>query len=586
MLPAAANATMLLPIRSVGTSTKMTEPSHDTSRTQAAGTPQVTATAPLADPRTGPGPSAGSSHAGQPSVADAAPSLPPISREHTELEILHRISRAMAHQHDVSALLEEVLDILENEMGLSRGTLTLRRPGSDVFAIEASRGLTPDERKRGQYRLGEGVTGRVAKEGTPALVPDIAQDPEFLNRTKSRRAQPVAFLCVPILYQKAVIGTMSIDRPVAPMEELQHDLKFLELVADILAEGVARIREEIEEKESLRAENVRLRQQLGGQYHPNNLIGNCGSMRQVYEQIAQVADSVATVLVRGESGTGKELVARAIHFSSPRRNNPFVSVNCAALSESLIESELFGHEKGAFTGAVQQRKGRFELANGGTLFLDEIGDISPSVQVRLLRVLQERAFERVGSEKTIQVNVRIIAATSRNLEEAMQQGRFREDLYYRLNIFPIYLPPLRERRPDIMLLADHFAQKYGDLYGKPIKRISTAAINMMMAYHWPGNVRELENGIESAVLRSTDGVIHGWTLPPSLQTGDQTNTAVLPAEGASLEGMVAAYEREIILDALKKHRGIAAAAARELQTTQRIINYRIKHLGIDPRNYR
>jgi Nif-specific regulatory protein len=525
--------------------------------------------------------------------AAAAMAMPPsggarqgTGREGTELEILHRISRAMAQQHNVSALLEEVLDILENEMGLSRGTLTLRRPGSDVFAIEASRGLTPDERKRGQYRLGEGVTGRVAKSGTPALVADITQDPEFLNRTKSRQAQPVAFLCVPILYQKAVIGTVSIDRPVAPAEELQHDLKFLELVADLLAEGVARIREEIEERDSLRAENLRLRQQLGGQYHPNNLIGNCGGMRQVYEQIAQVADSVATVLIRGESGTGKELVARAIHFSSPRRNNPFVSVNCAALSESLIESELFGHEKGAFTGAVQQRKGRFELANGGTLFLDEIGDISPSVQVRLLRVLQERAFERVGSEKTIQVNVRIIAATSRDLEDAMQEGRFREDLYYRLNIFPIYLPPLRERRPDIMLLADHFAQKYGDLYAKPIKRISTAAINMMMAYHWPGNVRELENGIESAVLRSTDGVIHGWTLPPSLQTGDQTNTAVLPAEGASLEGMVAAYEREIIIDALKKHRGIAAAAARELRTTQRIVNYRIKHLGISPRNYR
>jgi Nif-specific regulatory protein len=261
-------------------------------------------------------------------------------------------------------------------------------------------------------------------------------------------------------------------------------------------------------------------------------------------------------------------------------------VNCAALSETLIESELFGHEKGAFTGAHQQRKGRFELANGGTIFLDEIGDIAQSVQVRLLRVIQERSLERVGSEKTVDINVRIIAATGRNLEDRIRENSFREDLYYRLNVFPIHLPALRDRRPDIILLADHFAQKYGEMYGKPVRRISTAAINMMMAYHWPGNVRELENCMERAVLTSTDGVIHGYTLPPSLQTGDETNTAVLPAEGASLNKLVNAYEREIIIDALKKHRGNAAAAARELQTTQRIINYRIRNLGIQPANYR
>ena len=506
--------------------------------------------------------------------------------EQPELEILHRISRAMAHQHNVAALLDEVLDILERDMGLSRGTLSLRQPGSGILRIEASRGLTAEERERGQYKLGEGVTGRVAETGEPALVPDITKEPEFLDRTRSRQDRKVAFLCVPILYQREVIGTMSIDHPVAEDEDLRHDLKFLELVADILAQGVARIREELEERESLRAENVRLRQQLGDRYQPGNIIGNCGSMQQMYDQIAQVADSPATVFIRGESGTGKELVARAIHYSSPRRNNAFVSVNCAALSETLIESELFGHEKGAFTGASQQRKGRFELANGGTLFLDEIGDISPGVQVRLLRVLQEKEFERVGSEKTIRVNVRIITATAQDLEAAMNEGRFREDLYYRLNIFPIHLPPLRDRRPDIMLLTDHFAQKYGEVYGKPIRRISTAAINMMMQYHWPGNVRELENCIERAVLTSTDGVVHGYSLPPSLQTGDQTNTAVLPAEGANLRAMVESYEREIIIDALKKHRGNAAAAARELRTTQRIMNYRVKNLGIVARNYR
>jgi Nif-specific regulatory protein len=334
------------------------------------------------------------------------------------------------------------------------------------------------------------------------------------------------------------------------------------------------------------AENLRLRQELGDLYRPGNIVGNCGSMRHVYGQIAQVAGSTATVLIRGESGTGKELVARAIHFSSPRSSRAFVCVNCAALPENLIESELFGHEKGAFTGAMQQRKGRFELANGGTLFLDEVGDIRPSVQVRLLRVLQERSFERVGGDTTLSVNVRVIAATSRNLEQAIQDGSFREDLYYRLNVFPIHLPPLRERKSDLMLLADHFVQKYNDAYGKRVRRISTAAINMMMAYHWPGNVRELENCVERSVLTSADDVIHGYTLPPSLQTSEQTNTATLPADGASLDAMVDAYRRELVIDALKKHRGNASAAARHLRTTQRKINYQIHRLRIEPGAYR
>lgn len=507
-------------------------------------------------------------------------------RESIELSVLYRISQAVAHGRDISALLQEVLDILEKDMGMSYGTLTLRRPDTDVFVIEAARGLTPEEHKRGQYRLGEGITGTVAKSGKPEIVPDISKDSRFLNRTRARRGAHVAFICVPIVHRRQVIGTISIDIPATQSDMLDANLEFLRLVANLLAEAVASIREQIGEQESLKAENERLRRQLGDKYQPHNLVGNSKEMRGVYDLVAQVADSSATVLIRGETGTGKELVARAIHFGSSRRNNPFISVNCAALPENLIESELFGHEKGSFTGAAQQRKGRFELANGGTLFLDEIGDITPAVQVRLLRVLQERSFERVGGDKQITVNVRVIAATSRNLEDAIRAGRFREDLYYRLNVFPIHLPPLRERRSDILLLADHFLQKYNHAYGKKLKRISTPAINMMMAYHWPGNVRELENCIERAVLASSDEVLHGYTLPPSLQTSDATNTALLPDAGASLLTMVESFEREIIVDALKRHRGIAAAVARHLQTTQRIVNYRIKHLGINPQDYR
>ena len=290
-------------------------------------------------------------------------------------------------------------------------------------------------------------------------------------------------------------------------------------------------------------------------------------------------------MIRGESGTGKELVARAIHYASQRRNKPFIAVNCAALPENLIESELFGHEKGAFTGAISQRKGRFELANGGTLFLDEIGDISLAVQVRLLRFLQEKTFERVGGHEPINVDVRVLAATSRNLEEEIEKDHYREDLFYRLNVFPIHMPSLHQRRADIMLLADHFLEKYNKIYNKNVKRISTPAINMMMSYHWPGNVRELENCIERAVLTATDDVVHGFNLPPSLQTAQETGTALLPKEGASLTTLVASYERELIVDALKINRGNVAAAARALDATQRILHYKIDRLKIDPKKY-
>jgi Nif-specific regulatory protein len=502
------------------------------------------------------------------------------SRAEAELNILYQVSQAMAHEKGVSSLLDRVLDILETEMGMRRGTLTLRNPDSDVFQIEASRGISDEEKRRGLYRLGEGITGKVAASGTSIIVPDVRNEPGFLDRTRTRRNEPMAFICVPIIHQNRVVGTLSIDRQPAPDAELRKDMNFLQLLANLLAEAVYNIREGIAARESLMAENRKLKLELGDRYRPSNIIGNCHRMRMVYEQIAQVADSNATVLIRGGSGSGKELVARAIHFSSARRNNAFVCVNCAALPESLIESELFGHEKGAFTGALQQRQGRFEMANGGTLFLDEIGDISLAVQVRLLRVLQERRFERVGGMRPVDVNVRVIAATSVNLEKAIEQNRFREDLYYRLNVFPIVLPLLRERRSDIILLADHFVQKYNALYGKTIKRISSAAINMMMAYHWPGNVRELENCIERAVLTSNDDVIHAYTLPPSLQTAEQTQTALLPEDGADLKAMVNAYEREIIIDALKQHRGSAAAAARYLKTTARILNYRIQQLKI------
>jgi Nif-specific regulatory protein len=305
-------------------------------------------------------------------------------------------------------------------------------------------------------------------------------------------------------------------------------------------------------------------------------------MRRVYEMLLQVAPSDATVLITGESGTGKELVAAELHRLSKRVGEALIKLNCAALPESIIESELFGHEKGAFTGAVNQRKGRFELANRGTLFLDEVGELSSQVQVKLLRVLQERELERVGGSSTIKVDVRLIAATNRNLEEEVKTGRFREDLYYRLNVFPLHIPPLRERKSDIVLLADHFTEKYAEKNGKLIKRISGPAIDLLTSYSWPGNVRELENCIERAVILSQDAVIHSYNLPPSLQSAVYTNTEPT----TTLEAALSRMEKELIVEALKISEGNMAAAARRLGITERQIGLRVHHYGINWRLYR
>lgn len=507
-------------------------------------------------------------------------------RNQIEIAVLNQISYTIVHEHNVSELLRNVLNILHKEMGLLRGTITMRH--GDTLFIEASNGLTGDEINRGKYMIGEGITGKVAQTGKPALIPDISKEPEFLGRTQARpKKGHIAFLCVPIIHMENVIGTLSIDRETEVRGNLDQDLRLLETVANIIAEAVASCLEQHEERRKLLEENMRLREELGTTPRPSNIIGNCNAMRAVYKMISQVAGSNATVLIRGASGTGKELIARAIYMSSNRNTKPFVAVNCAALPDNLIESELFGYEKGAFTGAVARRIGRAEAANGGTLFLDEIGDLSVNVQVKLLRFLQERTITRVGSNEEIKLDVRLLAATSRDLEKLMAEGLFREDLYYRLNVFPIQLPCLHKRASDIILLADHFLGKYNRMHGKNISRISTPAINMLMSYHWPGNVRELENCIERAVLTASDTVIHGYDLPPSLQTGEASGTAVIhPDAKANFKTLVNSFERELIVEALKANAGNVAAAARQLGLSERIIHYKIDKLGITPEWYR
>ncbi len=502
-----------------------------------------------------------------------------------DVTLLYEISEALNEHLDLKKSLYKVLDILSSSMNMLRGTITLLHPLRNEISIEVAHGLSKTAMQKGKYKLGEGITGRVIETGKAVTIPKISQEPLFLNRTASRKTkqnQELSFICVPVKKGSQVIGALSFDMPFDESYSLKDGKKLMSVIATMVARQVINLETIRLEKEHLREENIRLRNELENRYRITDIIGNSNKMREVYQMISQVSKSNATVLIRGESGTGKELVANSIHYNSLRSKRPFVKVNCAALPVNLIESELFGHEKGAFTGAIKQKLGKFELANKGTIFLDEIGSVDIEVQVKLLRILQEKEFERVGGYQTIKTDVRIITATSKNLEQAVEEDTFRHDFYYRLNVFPIYMPPLRERKTDILLLVDHFLEKYARENHKTIRRFSTPAIDMLMDYHWPGNVRELENCIERAVLLCEEGVVHSYHLPPTLQTGTESDT--LPV--LSLEDAVANLEKEMIIDALKNTRGNITLAAEILNTTVRKFSYKANKYSIDYRHYR
>ncbi len=500
-----------------------------------------------------------------------------------KLGTIMELGEALAGTLNLQAGLYSVLEVLGRRCGAVRGAVTLSDQSTGLLTVEAALGY-PGQGERVRYRLGEGITGLVAENGTAAVIPRVSREPRFLHRAAGPdvRREETTFICVPIIADGTVEGTLSIEFPYTGERDWDRMVKVLRIAAGMISQAL-RIQRLVDlERQRLVEENTQLRQELRERYEFTNIVGNSGPMRRVYEQVAQVVGTNTTVLIRGESGTGKELIAHALHHHSPRAGKPFVRVNCAALPETLVESELFGYERGAFTGAQARRKGRFELADGGTLFLDEIGELSISTQVKLLRVLQEREFERLGGSDTVRVDVRMIAATNKNLEQALAEGTFREDLYYRLNVFTICIPPLRERKSDVLLLGEHFVRKYTELHGRSIKRISTPAIDMMMTYHWPGNVRELENTVERAVLVAEGDVIHGHHLTPTLQTAEASGTVV----SGSLAEAVAAFESNLIQDALKTTRGNRARAARLLSTTERIISYKIRRYGIDPRRFR
>ncbi|MGI8671769.1 MAG: sigma-54 interaction domain-containing protein [Luteitalea sp.] len=485
---------------------------------------------------------------------------------------------------NLKTALARALDHVADVSGAQSAVIVLRDGESPELSIAAAAGLTWQTAQRVRYRIGEGIIGRVVESGKPVVVPRASQEPLFLNRTGVHKAAAgdISFVCVPIIAAGTTVGALGLAQHYRADAPVERTLTFLGVVASLLGYAVRVHALQQAERQALAAENAQLREELRERYDFRNIIGSSRPMQALYAQVMQVARSQTTVLIRGESGTGKELIAHAIHYHSTRATKPFIKVNCGALPEGLVESELFGHEAGAFTDARAARKGRFELANGGTLFLDEVGELSPGTQVKLLRVLQEREFERLGGTQTIRINVRVITATNRDLEQGVKDRSFREDLYYRLNVFSLFLPPLRDRKPDILLLADHFVEKYATAHGKDVRRLATTAIDMLMSYHWPGNVRELENCIERAVLVAVGGVIHGHDLPPSLQTAEVSGT--LPR--ISLVHATDALETDLIQDALKTSRGNLARAARLLDTTERILAYKARKLGIEIRRFR
>lgn len=540
-----------------------------------------------------------------------------MERAERELGIIEGISRILGENLLLEEVFQRAMLLLSENLGVQRAALVLLDPQSGQLKTYASVGLTPTEQERGRYALGEGVTGRVMKTGESAVLKDVSKDPDFLNRTGARSFQeegstassdggpppgPVSFLCMPVKDGKHTVGTISIDKPLESDEQLEADARLLRIVAGLFSQLI-RIHDQVRlERDQWKQETRRLRDNLRSRYKFDNIIGSSPAMLDVLTTIGQVADSRATVLLLGETGCGKELIAKAIHYNSPREAGPLIRVNCGALSPQLLESELFGHAKGAFTGAVRDKIGRFEAADNGTLFLDEVGTLEPQLQVKLLRVLQEREVERVGEHRSRKVDVRVIAATNLNLEAEVERGSFREDLYYRLNVVTVNLPPLRTRREDIAPLVEHFLERYNAENGRNLSRVSRETLSTFLRYPWPGNVRELENMIERAVVLSTTDELTPDLLPLAIRMfsaqtrGDGADASVdglcerlaeaavrqyAASDGRVYELVIQQMERHLLKHALRHNGGVKIRTADFLGINRNTLNKKVKDLGLE-----
>ena len=535
-----------------------------------------------------------------------------------ELLVVHEATQWLSHLNDPDTVIGRMLRLLSQITGLNRGRVVLPDASGEFMEIRYAYGLSSDERDRGRYRVGEGVTGRVMRTGQVAVVQDIDEEPVYLTRAVERDTLPhetVAFLAVPILNEDQPMGVLGAHRIRERHRPLHRDITLLRIMAALIAR-VLKVDDLIREQTAaLAEENESLREALSSnQEARHGILGESPALRQAFRQTLHVSPTQATVLLNGESGTGKERFARMVHLTSPRCDGPFIAINCAAIPDALLESELFGHEKGAFTGAVSAKKGSVELASGGTLFLDEIGDLAFDLQSKLLHVLEQQTIHRVGGTREIAVDVRIIAATHKNLQDAVNRGTFRIDLFYRLNVFPIHLPPLRERAGDVKLLARHFLQVASQEFDRNAA-FETGVLDRLASYNWPGNIRQLENVIKRAVLVAQNGWItvadieliltHESNVNEHLEAGatpidgagwDAGRSAAgpepkpasddparrLPADGASGRDYrwVREDEGEALLQALRDTGGNKTRAAARLGMTVRQFRYRLDKLGL------
>ena len=484
-----------------------------------------------------------------------------------DLAALMKVSTTINAIHGLLELQKKLLELMFEVVPAMRGAILLAEGSehledvefSSVFALDRVKG--PDE----TIEVNRTVARQVLMEGTALLIGDR----ESCGQEIGLDAPASTILCVPLILTGRTLGVLYLD---TNEPDVHFDSDHLQLVSAVAAIAAVAI-ENARHIEWLESENKRLIADAGIEH---SMVGESLRMRQVYQFVAKVAPTDSTVLISGESGTGKELVARAIHQNSMRSKKPFVAVNCAALAETLLESELFGHEKGAFTGALAQRKGRLEIADGGTLFLDEIGELSPPLQVKLLRVLQEREFERVGGTRTIKVDIRLLTATNRNLEDLIARGLFRQDLFYRLNVLQMQMPPLRERNEDIPLLAKYFVRRYGEKCKRQITRISAEAQKRLLTYDWPGNVRELENAMERAVVLGTTDTILLEDLPEAILE-NETRSMAAPTK---YHEAVAETKKQIILQAMNQSKGNYTDAARLLGVHPNYLHRLITNLNL------
>ncbi|MDB1124141.1 nif-specific transcriptional activator NifA [Vibrio algarum] len=514
---------------------------------------------------------------------------PIIELERRLLAAMYKIGSQLNVSLDYTASASEVMKILHDECSLLCGMLTIRDTERNIMLVKSVHSPIPNnatDEKQVSYKAGEGIIGEVLNQESSIVIRNLGDDLRFADKL-ALYDYDKPFICVPLKDSSSrTIGALSAQPESNSDHVITLQSQFLEMVANLIAKNIQLAHQVESTQKQLVSERDGLRRKVRNNYSFDNLVGHTKPMRKIFDQIRLVSRWDSTVLVRGESGTGKELIANAIHYNSPRANLPFVKLNCAALPDNLLESELFGHEKGAFTGAIKQRKGRFELAHSGTIFLDEIGETSPAFQAKLLRVLQEKEFERIGGSDTISVDVRIVAATNRNLEEEVNLGHFREDLYYRLNVMPMYLPALRERIEDIPDLAEFMLDKLSKKQSRTVS-ITDNAIRSMMGYDWPGNVRELENTMERAAVLSESGII-----TPDLISFPKHESSSLPlkapllspraeAEPIATKEMLSNDERQAVIDALEQSGWVKAKAARLLNMTPRQIAYRIQIMDIE-----